>query len=54
MLDKIPFYVSRTKTVIDNIAYAICMPESKFKKGESRSINLPGIRVTPRQIIEAL
>ncbi|RSH80722.1 hypothetical protein EHS25_007058 [Saitozyma podzolica] len=54
MLDTMGCYVTRFKTVIRNIAYAICMPESKFKKGESRSINLPGIKVTPRQMLQAL
>lgn len=53
-LDSMPFYVSRTKTVVRNIAYALFMPESKFKKGEGRSVNLPGIKITPRQILEAL
>ncbi|ORY32634.1 hypothetical protein BCR39DRAFT_523291 [Naematelia encephala] len=54
ILDEMPVYVSRTRTVVRNIAYAMCMPENQFKKGESRSINLPGIKVTPRQIIDAL
>jgi hypothetical protein len=54
MLDTMGCYVTRFKTVIRNIAYAICMPESNFKKGESRSINLPGIKVTPRQMLQAL
>lgn len=49
-----PVYISRTKTVIRNIAYAMCMPTSQFKPGVSRTINLPGIKITPRQIIEAL
>jgi len=54
ILDNMPVYISRTKTVIRNIAYAICMPASHIQAGQSRSINLPGIKVTPRQIIEAL
>ena len=49
-----PVYLSRTKTVIRNIVWAFCMPESRFPKGEGRSINLPGIKITPRQILEAL
>ncbi|WVQ82275.1 hypothetical protein IAT38_004403 [Cryptococcus sp. DSM 104549] len=54
ILDDMPTWLSRTKTVVRNIAYAMCMPEENFKEGESRSINIPGIKVTPRQIIEAL
>ncbi|WVN88104.1 uncharacterized protein L203_103304 [Cryptococcus depauperatus CBS 7841] len=53
-LDAMPFWCSRTKTVVRNITYAMCMPESHFKEGEGRSINIPGIKVRPRQIIEAL
>ncbi|ODO08901.1 NAD-dependent epimerase/dehydratase [Cryptococcus wingfieldii CBS 7118] len=53
-LDDMPFWCSRTKTVVRNIAWAMCMPESNFASGESRSINIPGIKVRPRQIIEAL
>jgi len=55
ILDNMPVYISRTKTVIRNIAYAMCMPGSRFPNGMARStINLPGISVTPRQIIDAL
>ncbi|WWD17528.1 hypothetical protein CI109_101969 [Kwoniella shandongensis] len=53
-LDDMPFWCSRTKTVVRNIAWALCMPESNFGEGEGRSINIPGIKVRPRQIIEAL
>ncbi|KIR55878.1 NAD-dependent epimerase/dehydratase [Cryptococcus gattii Ru294] len=53
-LDNMPFWCSRTKTVVRNIAYAMCMPESNFKEGEGRSINIPGIKISPRQIIDAL
>jgi hypothetical protein len=40
--------------VLRNIAYAGVMPESAFPTGEGRSINLPGVRVTPGQMLEAL
>jgi hypothetical protein len=50
-----PVYLSRAKTVFRNIVWGVCMPESNFSLGSgSRSINIPGITVTPRQIIEAL
>jgi len=47
-------YISRTRTVVRNIAYALCMPESNFVPGLGRSIILPGIRITPRDILNAL
>lgn len=48
-------YLSRTKTVIRNIVWGMCMPEENFKKaGGWRSINVPGITITPRRILEAL
>lgn len=53
-METMPFYVTRVKTVIRNIAYALCMPESNFKKGEGRSINLPGFKVSVKQILAAL
>lgn len=54
ILDTMAVYLSKTSTVVRNIAYALCMPESKFKPGMGRSINLPGIKITPRNILEAL
>jgi len=54
ILDTMAVYLSKTSTVVRNIAYALCMPESKFKSGMGRSINLPGIKITPRNILEAL
>lgn len=53
-LDNMPVWITRTKTVVRNIAFALCFPESLFKKGESRSINLPGISITTRDILDAL
>ncbi|KAL1405533.1 hypothetical protein Q8F55_009171 [Vanrija albida] len=53
MLDEIPHYLSRAKTVFRNIVWGMAMPESNFKYGH-RSINIPGITITPRQIIAAL
>jgi len=54
IIDTLAFYVCRTKTVVRNIAYALCMDDEKLVKRGSRSINLPGIRITPRQILKAL
>lgn len=54
ILDTLAFYVSRTKTVVRNIAYALCLDDGGFKARGSRTINLPGIRITPRQILQAL
>lgn len=55
MLDDMPVYLSRAKTVFRNIVWGLCMPEENFKYGKGdRSINIPGISVTPRQIIQAL
>lgn len=54
VMDKMPFYVSRSKTVTRNIAWAMCMPESNFVQGQGRTINIPGIKITPRQIVQAL
>ncbi|WVR07278.1 hypothetical protein IAU60_004319 [Kwoniella sp. DSM 27419] len=53
-LDTYFTWVSRTKTVIRNIAYAMCFPESGWNGVLGRVINLPGIQITPRQIIDAL
>jgi hypothetical protein len=48
-------YLSRAKTVFRNIVWGLCMPEENFKYGiGSRSVNIPGITVTTRQIIDAL
>lgn len=54
ILDSLAHYVTRTKTVVRNIAYALCMPEDGLKARGSRTINLPGIRITPRLILNAL
>lgn len=54
ILDTMAVYISRTRTVVRNIAYALCMPESNFVPGLGRSIILPGIRITPRDILNAL
>lgn len=49
-----PLYCTKSSTVLRNIAYAGCMPEDRFPAGEGRSINLPGFRVTPAQMLAAL
>ncbi|EIW68076.1 NAD-dependent epimerase/dehydratase [Tremella mesenterica] len=54
ILDQLPVYLSRTKTVIRNLVWALCMPQSSFKERVSRSLNLPGISILPRDILNAL
>ena len=54
MLDKMPVYITKVSTVIRNIAFAGVMDDSSFRKGEPRSVNLPGVSITPRQILQAL
>lgn len=54
LLDQMGLYITKVSTVIRNIAYAGVVPDSVFKKGESRSVNLPGVKITPRQILQAL
>lgn len=53
-VEQYPLYCTKVTTVLRNIAYAGCMPEDRFPKGEGRSINLPGVRVTPKQMLAAL
>jgi nucleoside-diphosphate-sugar epimerase len=53
-MDTMPVYLTKASTAIRNIAYALCMPESKFKPGLGRSVNMPGISISPRGIINAL
>lgn len=52
-MDSMPIWLTRASTVFSNLAYALVMDGSKFPT-YSRSVNLPGISVTTRQIIEAL
>lgn len=55
IMDSLAVYISRTKTVVRNIAYALCMSDDKFKgRVMGRTINLPGISITPKQILKAL
>ena len=54
ILDNLPVYLSRTKTVVRNLVWGMCVPQTAFKERLSRTFNLPGITVTPRQILAAL
>lgn len=55
LLDGMPVYLSRAKTVFRNIVWGLCMPEGNLALGKGdRSINIPGITVTTRQILDAL
>ncbi|WRT66073.1 uncharacterized protein IL334_003025 [Kwoniella shivajii] len=54
-LDYYLTWVGRTKTVIRNILYAAVVDQSELKQvAPERIVNLPGIQITPRQIIQAL
>jgi hypothetical protein len=52
-MDSVPIYLSRASTVFNNIIYALTIPAERFPP-HSRAVGVPGITVTPRQIIEAL
>ena len=52
-MTSVPIYLSRASTVFANIAYALTMDAAKFPS-YSRTVNVPGITITPRQIVEAL
>ncbi|KAL8292341.1 hypothetical protein RQP46_001807 [Phenoliferia psychrophenolica] len=52
-MSSVPIYLSRASTVFANIAYALAMPAAKFPS-YSRTVNVPGITIVPRQIVEAL
>jgi hypothetical protein len=55
ILDNMPVWISRTQTVVRNIIWALCMPEKNFEViGGARTINLPGISITTRGILDAL
>lgn len=55
LVDGMPVYLTRAKTVFRNIVWGLCMPEDNFRFGKGdRSINIPGITVTTRQILAAL
>ncbi|WWD02683.1 hypothetical protein V865_000724 [Kwoniella europaea PYCC6329] len=54
-LDYYLTWVGRTKTVIRNILWAAVVEEKQLKEvSQERIVNLPGIQITPRQIIETL
>lgn len=49
-------YVTRTKTVVRNIAYAMGLSDEEVvrKVGKLRTMNLPGIKINTRVILDAL
>lgn len=51
-----PIYVTRVKTVVENIARAINVKAEDIeqKVGKTRCINLPGIKITTRDILQAV
>ena len=56
MLDDMGIYVTRVKTVVWNIAFALGVKDEEVvsKVGKLRTINLPGIKINTRQILSAL
>jgi hypothetical protein len=56
MLDDMGIYVTRVKTVVWNIAFALGVKDDEVvsKVGKLRTINLPGIKINTRQILSAL
>lgn len=60
ILEDMPIYVTRSKTVVQNILYAMALDEERMLKvggkgvGRLRTINLPGIKITTNDILAAL
>jgi len=60
ILDNMPIWVTRSKTVVENILYAITLDEKKLLEaggkdvGKLRTVNLPGFHVTTNEILAAL
>ncbi len=60
ILENMPIYVTRSKTVVENILYALTLDEKKMLEiggkgvGRLRTINLPGIKINTRDILNAL
>ncbi|KAJ9094827.1 hypothetical protein QFC20_006805 [Naganishia adeliensis] len=55
-IEGMPIYVTRVKTVVENIARAINVKAEDIeqKVGKTRCINLPGIKITTRDILQAV
>lgn len=56
IIDEMGVYITRVKTVVRNIAFALGVEDAEVVKkvGKTRSINLPGIKINTRQILTAL
>lgn len=56
ILEEMGIYVTRTKTVVRNIAYAMGLSDEEVvgKVGKLRTMNLPGIKINTRVILDAL
>lgn len=56
ILEDMGIYVTRTKTVVRNIAYAMGLSDEEVvrKVGKLRTMNLPGIKINTRVILDAL
>jgi len=53
ILDNMRIWVGSPKAVVRNIVYTITVPAEKYPK-HHRSINIPGITITTREILNAL
>jgi nucleoside-diphosphate-sugar epimerase len=56
ILEEMGIYVTRTKTVVRNIAYAMGLSDEEVvgRVGKLRTMNLPGIKINTRVILDAL
>lgn len=56
ILEDMGIYVTRTKTVVWNIAYALGLEDEEVVKGvgKLRTMNLPGIKINTKTILDAL
>jgi hypothetical protein len=56
IIEEMGIYVCRTKTVVWNIAFAMTLNDEDVVKqvGKLRTINLPGIKINTRTILDAL
>ncbi|KAL7421499.1 hypothetical protein Q5752_003268 [Cryptotrichosporon argae] len=53
-LDDLPFYLSRARTVFRNLVWGMCLPERELVKQGHRSVNVPGITLNTRTLLNAL
>ena len=56
ILEDMGIYVTRTKTVVWNIAFALSLKDVDVVRGvgKLRTVNLPGIKINTKVILDAL